>query len=325
MRLLVTGGCGFIGSSFIRYVGREHADYRITNLDAITYAGNPENLRGIERVLDYSFVRGRVEDRSVVERLVSEAEAVVHFAAESHVDRSIRDAAPFVTTNVLGTQVLLEASRRARLGRFVHVSTDEVYGALGEEGVFSEGTPFAPRSPYAASKAAADLLALSYHHTHGLPVSVVRPSNNYGPRQLPEKLIPLAVTNLIEGRPVPVYGDGRNVREWLFVEDCCRAIDAVLHRGRPGEAYNIGSACERRNIDVVREILAMLGKGEDCIEFVSDRPGHDFRYALASDKVKRELGWEPRTDFSTGLRSVVDWYRDNADWWKPLKARLGRG
>ena len=251
-------------------------------------------------------------------------DAVVHFAAESHVDRSIADAAPFITTNVLGTQVLLEAARKAGVGRFVHVSTDEVYGALGEEGLFTEETPFRPRSPYAASKAAGDLLAQAYWETHRVPVSVVRPSNNYGPYQFPEKFIPVMVTSLVEGGRIPVYGKGLNVRDWLHVDDCCRAIELVLNRGKPGEAYNIGGASERRNIEVARLVLEQMGLDESSIEYVPDRPGHDFRYALDNARIERELGWRPETEFEDGLRATVDWYREHAEWWRPLKERLQR-
>jgi dTDP-glucose 4,6-dehydratase len=272
-------------------------------------------------------------------------DAVVHFAAESHVDRSIDDAAPFISTNVLGTQVLLDAARKAGVKRFVHVSTDEVYGTLGKEGKFTESTPFRPRSPYSASKAAGDLLAQARWETHHLPVMVVRPSNNYGPYQYPEKFIPVMVTNLIEGRKVPVYGRGENVRDWLHVDDCCRAIELVLDRGRPGEAYNIGGESERRNIDVVRQVIECMGMTGDrgpktanrepgtknqeletseFIELVPDRPGHDFRYALDNTKIEHELGWRPEIQFEDGLRRTVDWYRQHPEWWQPLKARLAR-
>jgi dTDP-glucose 4,6-dehydratase len=323
MKLLVTGGCGFIGSNFIRrrLAGTEDT---VVNLDALTYAGNTANLQEFDGDVRYRFAHGRIEDPATVKEAMSDAEAVVHFAAESHVDRSIADAAPFITTNVLGTQVMLEAARRAEVKRFVHVSTDEVYGALGKEGRFTETTPFRPRSPYAASKAAGDLLAQAYWETHRLPVMVVRPSNNYGPYQFPEKLIPVMVTNLVEGRKVPVYGRGENVRDWLHVEDCCRAIGLVLDRGRPGEAYNIGGESERRNIDLVRLVVKQMGLGEDAIEYVPDRPGHDFRYALDNAKIVRDLGWRPETGFEDGLRRTVDWYREHPDWWRPLKERLAR-
>jgi dTDP-glucose 4,6-dehydratase len=324
MKLLVTGGCGFIGSNFIRSVLKHRADCQVVNLDALTYAGNPANLQEFEGDARYRFIHGRIEDPALVREAMTGIEAVVHFAAESHVDRSIADAAPFITTNVLGTQVMLEAARRAGVKRFVHVSTDEVYGALGREGVFTEATPFRPRSPYAASKAAGDMLAQAYWETHHLPVMVVRPSNNYGPYQFPEKFIPVMVTNLVEGRKVPVYGRGENVRDWLHVDDCCRAIELVLDRGRPGEAYNAGGASERRNVEVARLVVKQMGLGEDAVEYVADRPGHDFRYALDNAKIERELGWRPEIRFEDGLSRTVDWYREHHEWWRPLKERLAQ-
>jgi len=322
MKILVTGGCGFIGSNFIRYMLRKYPDLEIVNLDALTYAGNTENLREIENEARYRLVHGRVEDAERLEEALEGVEAVVHFAAESHVDRSILDAAPFIKTNVLGTQVLLNSALKHGIRKFVHISTDEVYGALGEEGVFKETDPFRPRSPYAASKAAADLLVQAYFTTYGLPVCIARPSNNYGPYQFPEKLIPLMITNLIEGKKVPVYGQGLNVRDWLFVEDNCQAIDLILEKGKPGEAYNIGGKCEKHNIEVVREVLKVMGKSEEMIEFVPDRPGHDFRYALDNAKIESELGWNPATSFEEGIRRTVEWYTNNPHWWKPLKERL---
>jgi len=322
MKILVTGGCGFIGSNFIRYMLRKYPDLEIVNLDALTYAGNTENLREIENEARYRFVHGRVEDAERLEEALEGVEAVVHFAAESHVDRSILDAAPFIKTNVLGTQVLLNSALKHGIKKFVHISTDEVYGALGEEGVFKETDPFRPRSPYAASKAAADLLVQAYFTTYGLPVCIARPSNNYGPYQFPEKLIPLMITNLIEGKKVPVYGQGLNVRDWLFVEDNCQAIDLILEKGKPGEAYNIGGKCEKHNIEVVREVLKVMGKSEEMVEFVPDRPGHDFRYALDNAKIESELGWNPATSFEEGIRRTVEWYMNNPHWWKPLKERL---
>jgi dTDP-glucose 4,6-dehydratase len=249
-------------------------------------------------------------------------DAVVHFAAESHVDRSIADAEPFLTTNVIGTYRMLEAARETGVKRFVHISTDEVYGALGEEGLFTEQTPLMPNSPYSASKASGDLLVRAYFETFGVPVTIVRPSNNYGPFQYPEKLIPLMITNLIEGKAVPVYGEGRNVRDWLFVEDNCSAIDAVLHQGKPGEAYNVGGNGERRNIDIVKKVLQLMGKDESSITYVKDRPGHDFRYALDNAKITAGLGWKPSLEVETGLEKTVAWYRENEWWWKPLKQRL---
>ena len=321
MTLLVTGGCGFIGSNFIRFILKHRADCEVVNLDALTYAGNQANLQELEGDVRYRFVHGRIEDPAVVKDAMTDVDAVIHFAAETHVDRSIDNAAPFITTNVLGTQVMLEAARRAGVGRFVHVSTDEVYGALGNEGKFTETTPFRPRSPYSASKAAGDLLAQAYWETYRLPVMVVRPSNNYGPYQFPEKLIPVMVTNLVEGRKVPVYGRGENVRDWLHVDDCCRAIELVLDRGRPGEAYNIGGKSERRNIEVVRLVVGQMGLGEDAIEYVSDRPGHDFRYALDNAKIEHELGWRPEIRFEDGLRRTVRWYLDNEAWLAAISSR----
>jgi dTDP-glucose 4,6-dehydratase len=323
MRLLVTGGCGFIGSNFIRRRLAETGD-TVVNLDALTYAGNRANLGEFEGRAAYRFLHGNIEESESVEEAMSGVEAVVHFAAESHVDRSIADSAPFISTNVLGTQVLLDAARHAGVKRFVHVSTDEVYGALGDEGRFTEETPLRPRSPYAASKAAGDLLAQAYWETHHLPVMIVRPSNNYGPYQFPEKFIPVMVTNLVEGRKVPVYGKGMNVRDWLYVDDCCRAIELVLERGKPGQAYNIGGESERHNIDVAKLVVRQMGRGEDAVEYVPDRPGHDFRYALDNAKIERELGWRPETRFEAGLGRTVDWYREHPDWWKPLKERLAR-
>jgi len=321
MTLLVTGGCGFIGSNFIRFILKHRADCEVVNLDALTYAGNQANLQELEGDVRYRFVHGRIEDPAVVKDAMTDVDAVIHFAAETHVDRSIDNAAPFITTNVLGTQVMLEAARRAGVGRFVHVSTDEVYGALGNEGKFTETTPFRPRSPYSASKAAGDLMAQAYWETYRLPVMVVRPSNNYGPYQFPEKLIPVMVTNLVEGRKVPVYGRGENVRDWLHVDDCCRAIELVLDRGRPGEAYNIGGQSERRNIEVVRLVVGQMGLGEDAIEYVSDRPGHDFRYALDNAKIEHELGWRPEIRFEDGLRRTVRWYLDNEAWLAAISSR----
>jgi dTDP-glucose 4,6-dehydratase len=352
MTLLVTGGCGFIGTNFIRHRLASSSD-TVVNLDALTYAGNRANLQDLEGNPRYRFSRGRIEDPAAVKDALAGVDAVVHFAAESHVDRSIADAAPFITTNVLGTQVLLDAARHAGVKRFVHVSTDEVYGALGKEGKFTEASPLRPRSPYAASKAAGDLLAQAYSETYGLPVMVVRPSNNYGPYQFPEKFIPLMVTNLLEGRKIPVYGKGENVRDWLHVDDCCRAIELVLDKGKPGETYNIGGNSERRNIDVANLVVALMGLAAQAqakakaqakpgvsaplstltststststwIELVPDRPGHDFRYALDNTKIERELGWCPAIRFEDGLRQTVAWYREHADWWRPLKARLCR-
>jgi dTDP-glucose 4,6-dehydratase len=330
--LLITGGMGFIGSNFIRRYLANHPAVQVINLDKLTYSANPENLRDIAADPRYRFIKGDIGDEELLHRLLREqaVEGVVHFAAESHVDRSIAGSKEFIRTNVLGTHTLLEVFRRYweetleqdPTFRFLHVSTDEVYGTLGLEGIFTEETPFRPNSPYSASKAGADLFARSYFETYGLPVLIVRPSNNYGPYQFPEKFIPLMITNLLEGKRVPVYGKGENVRDWLFVEDACRAVELVLEKGRPGEAYNIGGESEKRNIDLAREVLALLNKGEEWLEFVTDRPGHDLRYALSNDKIKREIGWKPEVPFSQGLARTVAWYREHPDWWKPLKKRL---
>ena len=322
MKILITGGCGFIGSNFIRHILAAYPDYRIINLDALTYAGNPENLRDVNGNPRYSFVRGKIEDASLLRELLRGVDAVIHFAAESHVDRSILDAQPFLMTNIIGTYTMLEAAKQASVRRFIHISTDEVYGALGEDGKFTEDTPLLPNSPYAASKASGDMLVRAYHETFGFPSIIIRPSNNYGPYQFPEKLIPLMITNLFEGRPVPVYGEGMNVRDWLYVEDNCRAIDVILHQGKEGEIYNVGGNAEERNIEIVRKVLAILGKDDSHITFVKDRPGHDYRYALDNAKISRELGWKPSVDITSGLQKTIQWYRNNEWWWRPLKERL---
>jgi len=322
MRLLVTGGCGFIGSNFIRHILTKYPVYRIVNFDALTYAGNPENLKDIQGDARYTFVKGKIEDAALVSDLVRGADCVIHFAAESHVDRSIVDAQPFLTTNIMGTYVMLTASREAGAKRFIHISTDEVYGSLDDEGKFTEDTPLRPNSPYSASKASGDMLVRAYHETYGLPAIIVRPSNNYGPYQYPEKFIPLMITNLLENGTIPVYGEGRNVRDWLFVGDTCSAIDLILHKGRDGEVYNVGGNAERRNIDIARKVLEMMGKDEGAITYVADRPGHDYRYALDNSKIERELGWKPSIDVERGLEATILWYRENEWWWKPLKERL---
>jgi dTDP-glucose 4,6-dehydratase len=325
MRVLVTGGMGFIGSNFVRLLVRERPQWSIVNLDKLTYAGNPENLTGVvdEPQADgrYSFVRGDIADGPVVRDVLSRGiDAVVNFAAESHVDRSIDSAAAFVWTNVAGTEVLLDAARRANVGRFVQVSTDEVYGDLeSTDPAFSESTPVRPSSPYSATKAGGDHLALAHHRTFGSHVVVTRCSNNYGPLQFPEKLIPLMIVNALEGRTLPVYGKGENVRDWIHVEDHCRGVLAALEHGKPGEVYNFGGASERRNLDVVREIVRILGVGDDRIEFVRDRPGHDRRYAIDFRKASAELGWGPRVDFETGLARTVEWYLANRGWWERVR------
>ncbi|MEK6769674.1 MAG: dTDP-glucose 4,6-dehydratase [Gemmatimonadota bacterium] len=321
MRLLVTGGLGFIGSNFVRYVLRERPTWTVTNLDLVTYAGNPANLEDLAGDGRYRFVKGdiaRAEDvRCAIE---PGADAVVGFAAESHVDRSILSAEPFVRTNVIGTMVLLDAVR-ARTGcRYVHVSTDEVYGALTpDEPPFTEATPLDPTSPYAASKAAADHLALAYARTHGMDLVVTRCSNNYGPFQFPEKLIPLMITNAVDGIALPVYGDGRQVRDWIHVEDHCAGVLAALERGKAGEVYNFGGRSERHNIDIVRRILVLVGASPDLVRHVVDRPAHDRRYAIEPAKAERELGWRASRSFEQGLGDTVRWYLDNERWWRPVK------
>ncbi len=321
MKILVTGGCGFIGSNFIRHMLLNYC-YEILNLDALTYAGNPQNLKDLESDPRYHFIHGRVEDLDRVMEIMKEVDAVFHFAAESHVDKSILTPQTFSITNIIGTQTLLEASRKLSLKRFIHISTDEVYGELGKEGIFTEDRPLKPNSSYSATKAWADLLVMAYYRTYNVAVIIVRPSNNYGPYQYPEKFIPLMITNLIEGNPVPLYGKGQNIRDWLYVGECSAAIDKVLHEGRIGEIYNVGGQNEVRNIDVARKILRFLGKDEGCLRFVPDRPGHDFRYALDISKIKREIGWEPSLSFEEGLEKTITWYRENKWWWQPLKREL---
>jgi dTDP-glucose 4,6-dehydratase len=321
MKVLVTGGMGFIGSNFILHLHRAYPHYRIINLDLLTYAGNPANLEEIQSSPNYRFVHGDIADRAIVDSIMAEGvDAVVHFAAESHVDRSIENPLRFVHTNVTGTLQLLESARKHGVARFVQVSTDEVYGSLGPDGLFTERTPLAPNSPYSASKAGADLLARSYYETYGLPVIITRCSNNYGPRQFPEKLIPLVITRALEDREVPIYGDGLNVRDWLHVDDHCAAVDLALHRGVPGEVYNVGGNNERTNVDIVRRILAELGKPESLIRFVQDRPGHDRRYAIDATKIRETLGWSPRYRFDEGLKATIEWYVSNPEWWKRIRS-----
>ena len=313
--ILVTGGCGFIGSNFVRFLLESEPDVAVVNLDVLSYAGNPANLADLEGHPRYRFLKGDVADPEAVRSaLATGARSVIHLAAESHVDRSILDAAPFVRTNVVGTQVLLDAAREFKVERFVHLSTDEVYGSLGPEGRFTEETPLAPSSPYAASKAAADLLVRSYVHTHGLPAVVTRCSNNYGPYQFPEKLIPLFITNLLRDEPVPLYGDGLQVRDWLHVRDHCAALALAWRRGRVGEVYNVGGRSERTNLDLTCALLEIMGKPRTLVRHVADRPGHDRRYAIDCSKIERELGWKPRVPFLDGLRETVEWYRGNAGW-----------
>jgi dTDP-glucose 4,6-dehydratase len=320
--VLVTGGCGFIGSNFVRHLLATDAAARVVNIDALTYAGNPNNLAGLDCHPRYTFLKGDItnadEVRAALARGVTD---VINFAAESHVDRSIQNSGPFVRANVFGTQVLLDAVREFRVARYVQVSTDEVYGSLGPTGFFREDTPLAPNSPYSASKAAGDVLVRAYHHTFGLNAVVTRCSNNYGPYQYPEKLIPLFVTNLMNDKPVPIYGDGQQVRDWIHVSDHCRGVEAAWRNGRAGEVYNFGGRCEKTNLDLTRLLLELLGKPESLIRYVEDRLGHDRRYAIDCAKSERELGWVPRVPFADGLRETVEWYRANGQWLEDLKRR----
>lgn len=315
LNLLVTGGAGFIGSNFIRYIREVYSEYNIINVDSLTYAGNFDNLAGIEAGNRYTFVHADISDRPAMERLFQTGiDVVVNFAAESHVDRSIVQPDLFVKTNIMGTQVLLDLSKKYTVQKFVQISTDEVYGSLGEDGLFIEDSPIAPNSPYSASKAAADLLVRAYHETYGLPTNITRCSNNYGPYQFPEKLIPLMILNALENKKLPVYGDGLNIRDWLHVKDHCSAIDRVIHQGRSGEVYNIGGRNERTNLQVVRTILQELDRPESLITFVEDRLGHDRRYAIDASKIRRELGWNPKYDYESGIRATIQWYLSHGEW-----------
>ena len=318
VEVLVTGGAGFIGSNFVEFALAAHPDWRITTLDKLTYAGRPENLREVMDHPRHRFVRGDVADAALAGPLVAAAEVVVHFAAETHVDRAIRDAGAFIRTDVYGTFVLLDAAREAPgLRRFLQISTDEVYGSVAA-GASTETDELRPRNPYAASKAGADRLAYSYWATHGVPVVIARASNNYGPRQFPEKMIPLFVTNALDNLPLPLYGDGRQRRDWLHVADHCRALDLLIERGRPGEAYNVGGGGELENVALTHLILDLLERPASLVRHVADRPGHDRRYHLDTRKL-RALGWAPQIELGPGLRAVVEWYRDNEWWWRPIK------
>ena len=322
MKLLVTGGAGFIGSNFILYWLKKYPQDKIVNLDKLTYAGNLENLKTVEKNSNYEFVQGDICNPQLVNSLTEKADVIVHFAAESHVDRSIADPAPFIKTNIEGTYVLLEAALKNKIKRFHHISTDEVFGALplGTTEKFNEKTNYNPRSPYSASKAASDHLVRAYHTTYNLPITISNCSNNFGPYQFPEKLIPLAITNIIEDKKVPVYGDGLYVRDWLYVKDHCRAIDVILQKGKIGETYFIGGLTEDiNNLQVVKKILKIMNKEENAIELVKDRPGHDRRYAIDWSKINRELGWKPEHNFDEYLKLTVDWYLKNQDWWRRLK------
>ncbi len=323
MKLLVTGGAGFIGSNFILYWLGKHPEDEIVNLDKLTYAGNLENLSAVEKNPRYQFVHGDICDPETVGNTMKGVDSVVHFAAESHVDRSIHDPAPFIRTNVLGTQVLLDAALTHNVSRFHHVSTDEVFGSLelGSSDRFLEDTRYDPRSPYSASKAGSDHLVRAYYHTFGLPITITNCSNNYGPFHFPEKYIPLAITNIMENKKVPVYGDGKNVRDWLYVEDHCSAIELVLTRGKVGETYCVGGLTQDiSNVEVIKMILQKMGKDESSIEFVKDRPGHDRRYAIDWSKIHKELGWEPLHDFDSGLAQTIAWYKEHESWWRRVKS-----
>ena len=323
MKILVTGGCGFIGSNFIRHILKSNPNDSVINIDKLTYAGNLENLSDLSQLSRYDFIRADITEATQMEGLISRGvDAIVNFAAESHVDRSIEDPSAFMKTNVFGTFVLLEAVRKAlprQRIRFVHISTDEVYGSLGETGAFTEETPLAPNSPYSASKTAADLLVRAYHRTYGLPALITRCSNNFGPYQFPEKLVPLMISNAIEDKELPIYGDGMHVRDWIYVEDHCRALDIVLHHGKEGEVYNIGGRSEKPNLVVAQTILDRLGKPHSLLRFVSDRLGHDRRYAIDFSKIERELGWKPSVSFEEGIRLTVEWYQAHPEWWKKIK------
>ncbi|MEH6887925.1 dTDP-glucose 4,6-dehydratase [Priestia megaterium] len=322
MNILVTGGAGFIGSNFVRHMVETYPSYSIVNYDLLTYAGNLENLKDIESHENYTFVKGDINNRELVDHLVKyhNIDVIVNFAAESHVDRSITEPNIFIKSNVLGTQALLDVAKANNLKKYVQVSTDEVYGSLGETGYFTEETPLAPNSPYSASKAGADMLVSAYHETFGMNVNITRCSNNYGPYHFPEKLIPLMVTNALEGKELPIYGDGKNVRDWLHVKDHCAAIDLVIHKGEPGEIYNVGGHNERTNNEIVHLIVEKLNAPKELIKFVEDRLGHDRRYAIDPTKLTTELGWNPKYTFDTGIVETIQWYLDNQDWWKNIKS-----
>jgi dTDP-glucose 4,6-dehydratase len=318
--ILVTGGAGFIGSNYINRTLEQRDDYNIINLDKLTYAGNLENLKESEKKKNYTFIKGDITDNETVVQVFEKYKIkyVINFAAESHVDRSILGSEIFFRTNVIGTNILLETSRKFEVEKFIQVSTDEVYGSLGEQGYFTEQTPLSPNSPYSSSKASADLMALAFYHTYGLPVTVTRCSNNYGPFQFPEKLIPLMIINALNNKKLPVYGDGMNVRDWIFVHDHNKAINLVFEKGKPGEVYNIGAGNEMPNIEIIKLILGYLGKPEDLIEYVKDRPGHDRRYAIDSGKIQKELSWNPDYAFREAIQQTIDWYIKNKSWWERI-------
>ena len=322
MKLLVTGGAGFIGSNFIHYWLNKYPDDKIVNLDVLTYAGNLENLKDLENNQNYKFIKGDICDEALVNGLVEGVDLIVNFAAETHVDRSIIDSHDFIKTNVEGTRVLLDAAKNNGGVRFHHISTDEVFGALKPgDPAFREDTPYDPRSPYSASKAAADHLARAYWHTHRLPITISSCTNNYGPYQFPEKLIPLFITNLLENKKLPVYGQGKNIRDWIHVDDHNRGVEMIIKKGKIGETYCLGGGQEMSNMELTKKIIALMGREEDMIEYVKDRAGHDFRYAMDFRKAKKELGWKPQIDFKDGLSRTVDWYQDNKNWWQKLKGQ----
>ena len=317
--ILVTGGMGFIGSNFIRYMLKRHPDYNYINLDKLTYAGNPDNLKDVINKKNYKFVKGDICDKNIVHGIMENVDAVVHFAAESHVDKSIGNPDAFINTNIYGTYVLLEFGKEFNIKKFIMISTDEVYGSIPQGKSSKENDTICPRSPYAASKASAECLAYSYYTTYNLPVIITRSSNNFGPYQYPEKLIPLFITNLLEDKKIPLYGDGKNIRDWLYVKDNCEAIDMVLHNGKNGDIYNIACNNEKQNIGIAKLITELVNKDEDYIEYVEDRPGHDRRYSLNCSKIKDELDWTPKYNFYEFMRKTVEWYKENEWWWKKLK------
>jgi len=323
MKILITGGAGFIGANFIRHILNKYPYYFVVNLDKLTYAGNLDNLKELANHPNYKFVRGDILNSELVEHIAADVDIIVHFAAETHVDRSVLDPFSFVKTNVLGTHVLLEVARKLGNKRFHHISTDEVFGSLPLEDThrsFHEETPYDPKSPYSSSKAASDHLVRAYFHTYGLPITISNCSNNYGAYQFPEKVIPLFITNLLEGKKVPLYGDGKNVRDWIHVLDHCEAVDAIIHNGKIGHTYVIGADCEKSNYELTMTILKHLGYGEEMIELVKDRPGHDRRYAMRSHKIQAELGWKPKIDFENGIKQTIEWYVNHKDWWRKVKS-----
>lgn len=319
-KFFVTGGCGFIGSNFIRYVFEQDPDAEIVNLDALTYAGNPENLREFSDRDRYHFIEGDISCRETVfDAMDADTDVIVHFAAESHVDRSIEDETPFIRTNVRGTQILMKAAKERNVSLFLHVSTDEVYGSAPPGESFSETARLRPGNPYSASKASSDLLVQAYMNTHDLPAIITRCTNNFGPYQYPEKFIPLFATNALDGKKLPLYGDGTNVRDWIYVRDHCEALLQLAMNGTPGEVYNIAGNCEKQNKEVAEKLLELLDRPKDLIEYVEDRPGHDFRYSITTDKIEDEIGWTPGHSFDSALKNTVEWYQNHEDWWRPLK------